>query len=121
MLTTVIAAIDAYARSLPAAIQVLRGAEQETGTRAQYVGSTLILAVLAVVALFTMMREFTAFLDFVTSATFLVAPLLALLNYLVVTRCEMPEKARPSPAMKVLSLAGVVVMGALAVMYFALV
>ena len=121
MLTTVIAAIDAYARTLPAAIAVLQGSEQETGTRAQYVGSTLVLAALAILVLFTLMREFTTFLDFVTSATFIVAPLLALLNYLVVTRCEMPEDARPSAAMKALSLTGVVVMGALAVMYFALV
>lgn len=121
MLTTVIAAIDAYARTLPAAIQVLRGAEQETGSRAQYVGSTLVLAALAMVVLFTLMREFTTFLDFVTSATFVVAPLLALLNYLVVTRCEMPDEARPSAAMKALSLTGVAVMGALAVMYFVLV
>ena len=121
MLTTVIAAIDAYARTVPAAIAVLQGSEQETGTRAQYVGSTLVLAALAILVLFTLMREFTTFLDFVTSATFIVAPLLALLNYLVVTRCEMPEDARPSAAMKALSLTGVVVMGALAVMYFALV
>ena len=121
MLTTVIAAIDAYARTVPAAIAVLQGSEQETGTRAQYFGSTLVLAALAILVLFTLMREFTTFLDFVTSATFIVAPLLALLNYLVVTRCEMPEDARPSAAMKALSLTGVVVMGALAVMYFALV
>jgi Mn2+/Fe2+ NRAMP family transporter len=121
MLTTVIAAIDAYARTVPAAIAVLQGSERETGTRTQYVGSTLVLAALAILVLFTLMREFTTFLDFVTSATFIVAPLLALLNYLVVTRCEMPEDARPSAAMKALSLTGVVVMGALAVIYFALV
>jgi hypothetical protein len=50
-----------------------------------------------------------------------VAPLLALLNYLVVTRCELPTDARPSTAIKALSLTGTVVMGALAVMYFVLV
>jgi len=100
---------------------VLRGAEQESGTRRQYALSTLALAGLSIVVLFTAMRAFTTFLDFVTSATFVVAPLLALLNYLVVTRCEMPEDARPSAAIKALSLTGVVVMGALAVMYFVLV
>ncbi|MBX7500179.1 hypothetical protein K3181_01815 [Qipengyuania sp. YG27] len=121
MLTTVIAAIDAYARTLPAAMEVLRGGDNETGTRAEYVASCLVLAALAIVVLFTLMREFTTFLDFVTSATFVVAPLLALLNYLVVTRCAMPEEARPTTAMKALSLTGVAVMGALAVMYFALV
>ena len=121
MLTTVIAAIDAYARTLPAAMEVLRGGDNETGTRAEYVASCLVLAALAMVVLYTLMRDFTTFLDFVTSATFVVAPLLALLNYLVVTRCAMPEDARPGIAMKALSLTGVAVMGALAVMYFVLV
>lgn len=121
MLTTVIAAIDAYARVLPAAAAVLRGAGDETGTRGQYVVSCLVLATAAIVVLFTLLREFTTFLDFATSATFVVAPVLALLNYLVVTRCAMPDAARPGPAMRALSLTGVAVMGTLTVMYFVLI
>ena len=54
------------------------------------------------------------------SATFVVSLLLAGLN-LIVTRCRMPADARPNAAIKALSLMGVVVIGALAVMYFVLV
>ncbi|MEC7421553.1 MAG: hypothetical protein VX648_04085, partial [Pseudomonadota bacterium] len=61
------------------------------------------------------------FLVFVPRASLVGAPLLALLNYRVVTRWEMPDAARPRAAIKALSLTGVVVMGALAVMYFVLV
>ena len=66
------------------------------------------------------MSEFTVFLDFVTSATFVVAPLIATLNYLVVTRCDLPEAARPSPLVRTWAVAAIVVMTALAAMFFVL-
>ncbi len=121
MLTTVIAAVDGYCRTVPAAIAVWYGRPDESPAPREYAISCVVLVGLAILALFTLMREFTVFLDFVTSATFVVAPLVALLNYLVVTRCEMPDEARPGTAMKMLCLAAITVMGALAVMYFALV
>tara|TARA_R110000751_G_scaffold2018_18_gene10485 strand:+ start:271169 stop:271519 length:351 start_codon:yes stop_codon:yes gene_type:complete len=76
-----------------------------------------VLAALAMVVLFTATHAFTSFLDFATNTTFVVAPLRALLNYLGVTRCELPADARPRAAIKALSLTGIVVMGALAGMY----
>ena len=121
MLTTVIAAVDGYCRTLPVAIAVWQGREDESTTKRAYLWSCVVLVGLAVVALFTLMSEFTVFLDFVTSATFVIAPLLALLNLLVVTRCDLPEDARPSTAMKAICVTAILVMGALAVMYFVLV
>ncbi|MEL1250055.1 hypothetical protein [Aurantiacibacter gilvus] len=118
MLTTVIAAVDGYCRTLPVAIAVWQGREGEEVSKRAYLWSCIVLVGLSVVALFTLMSEFTVFLDFVTSATFVVAPLIALLNYLVVTRCDLPDEARPSMAMKAICLTAIAVMGALAVMYF---
>jgi Mn2+/Fe2+ NRAMP family transporter len=120
MLTTVIAAVDAYCRTLPAAVAVWHGNADASGTRRAYVVSCLALVGLAVAALFTLMSEFTVLLDFVTSATFVVAPVIALLNHLVVTRCEMPEEARPSPVVRTWNWLAIAVMAALAMMYFAL-
>lgn len=120
MLTTVIAAIDAYSRTLPAAIAVWHGDADATGTRRAYVASCAVLVGLAIAALFTLMAEFTTLLDFVTSATFVVAPVVALLNHLVVTRCAMPGEARPSPIVRAWNWLAIAVMSALAAMYFAL-
>ena len=120
MLTTVIAAVDAYCRTLPAAFAVWRGDADASGTRRAYVASCAVLVGLAIAALFTLMSEFTVLLDFVTSATFVVAPVIALLNHLVVTRCEMPEEARPSPVVRAWNWLAIAVMTALAMMYFAL-
>ena len=121
MLTTVIAAIDAYCRTLPAAVAVWQHRGDEIGSKRAYFYSCLVLVGLSVLSLFTIMGDFTVFLDFVTSTTFVIAPMLALLNYLVVTRCDMPQEARPSMAIKALCLTGIAVMTALGVMYFVLV
>lgn len=120
MLTTVIAAVDGYCRTLPVAIAVWQGHEGEEVSKRAYLWSCVLLVGLAVVALFTLMSEFTVFLDFVTSATFVVAPLIATLNYLVVTRCDLPEAARPSPLVRTWAVAAIVVMTALAAMFFVL-
>jgi Mn2+/Fe2+ NRAMP family transporter len=120
MLTTVIAAVDAYCRTLPAAIAVWHGDADATGTRRAYVASCVVLVSLAIASLFTLMSEFTVLLDFVISATFVVAPVIALLNHLVVTRCDMPEDARPSPVVRAWNWIAIAVMTTLAVMYFVL-
>jgi Mn2+/Fe2+ NRAMP family transporter len=120
MLTTVIAAVDAYCRTLPAAVAVWHGDADASGTRRAYVASCAVLVGLAIAALFTLMSEFTVLLDFVTSATFVVAPVIALLNHLVVTRCEMPEEARPSPVVRAWNWLAIAVMTALAMMYVVL-
>lgn len=121
MLTTIIAGMDAYCRALPAAFAVWRGNDEGVGTRRAYIVSCVALGALAITVLFKLMSEFTIFLDFVTSATFVVAPVLTLLNYLVVTRCDMPEEARPSKAMKAVCLTAIAVMTALALSYFVLI
>ncbi|WAT18573.1 hypothetical protein OZN62_03045 [Aurantiacibacter sp. MUD11] len=120
MATTVIAAVDAYCRTLPAAIAAWQHRGDEIGTRRAYMLSCFALVGLAILALFTLMSEFTVFLDFVTSATFVVAPLLAFLNYLVVTRCDLPDEARPSSIVRIWALVAITVMAALAAMFFVL-
>lgn len=120
MATTMIAAMDGYARIPPAAVSIWQG-EDEVVSRRGYLATIVGIGALAILALFTLMSEFTVFLDLVISATFIVAPLLALLNLLVVTRCDMPDEARPDQLMRALCIASIVVMGALAVMYFVLV
>ncbi|MXO60046.1 hypothetical protein GRI89_10895 [Altererythrobacter salegens] len=120
MLTTVIAAIDSYARTFAASLEIFAGREDVSYGQREYMLFALVFVGIAVVALFTMMQDLTSFLDFVTSASFVIAPLVALLNHLVVTRCEMPEADRPSAAVRGVNVVAIVVMTALAAMYFRL-
>ncbi|MGQ7829051.1 hypothetical protein [Altererythrobacter sp. Z27] len=121
MLTTVIAGIDAYARTFAASLAVLGGREDISYTKGEYTSFCLFFVAVAILALFTLLSDLTGFLDFVTSASFVIAPGVALLNHLVVTRCEMPEEARPTRVARLHNATAIVVMGALAVMYFVLI
>ena len=75
---------------------------------------------LAIVALFILLSDFSVFIDFVTSASFLIAPVVALLNHLVVTRCTMPDGARPARWIRLLSGAAIIIMTLLALAYLLL-
>lgn len=120
MLTTAIAATDAYGRTYAAGWDELAGSGDGRRFRASYIGFTLTWIGLAIVALFTLLSDFATFIDLVTSASFLIAPVIALLNHLVVTRCTMPDEARPGPAIRWLSLTAIVAMAGIAAMYLVL-
>ncbi len=120
MATTVIAAIDAYARIYSSAMSVFAGREDDCGQRQDYIGFALLFMAMGLMVLFTVMSDFATFLDFTTSAAFVIAPVVALLNHLVVTRCDLPDEARPGPVAKGINLAAILVMSGLAVMYFVL-
>lgn len=120
MATTMIASFDGVARGLGAVQQEFVG---NVGGRASPVGYFIFLSIAAALTILFIvffMQSFSAFIDLVTSIYFIVAPAIALMNHLVVTRCEMPEGTRPSAAIRALSLLGVLVMTAMAVMFFAL-
>ena len=121
MLTTVIAGVDAYARTYAASYSILTGRDDVSYSRAEYTVFCLLFLAVAFLTIFTLLSDLTTFLDFVTSASFVIAPGIALLNHLVVTRCDLPEEARPSAAARVHNGLAIVIMSALAVCYFVLI
>ncbi len=121
MLTAVIAGIDAYARVFGASLAIFQGRADMSYTRREYAGFCILFIAIALVVVFTLLSDLTTFLDVVTSASFVIAPLVALLNHLVMTRCEMPDEARPSAFALVHNGIAIVVMAALAIVYFVLV
>ncbi|MCR9180249.1 MAG: hypothetical protein NXH71_08465 [Erythrobacteraceae bacterium] len=120
MLTTVIAGIDAYSRTFAAARAILTGRDDVSYRRGEYAFFALLFVAIAVAAIFTLLTDLTGFLDLVTTASFVIAPGVALLNHLVVTRCEMPEAARPSATSRLQSWLAITTMTGLAIAYFVL-
>ena len=120
MATTMVTAFDGAARGLGAVHQEFQGNIGGRASTTGYIVFLLILAVLTVGFILLVMESFADFIDLVTSIYFVVAPALAFMNHLVVTRCEMPEGSRPSRTMRMLSLTGVVVMTLMAVLFFVL-
>ncbi|MEP5939181.1 MAG: hypothetical protein ABJ239_12720 [Erythrobacter sp.] len=120
MATTMIAAFDGGARILGAMHQEYLGNVGGRTSAKGYFVFLLISAVLAVAFLAFAMRSFSAFIDLVTSISFITGAAFALMNHLVMTRCDMPEDARPSRGIKALSMTGIVIMWAMAIMFFVL-
>jgi Mn2+/Fe2+ NRAMP family transporter len=120
MATTVLAALDIGGRNAASTWQEITGQESETVFQRAYriTIPAMVVATAAVLYLFT--STFTALLDLATSAAFVAAPVIAVLNHLVVTRCDMPEGSRPSRAMRGLNIAAIIVMTSLAAAYFLL-
>ncbi|MGP1353832.1 MAG: NRAMP family divalent metal transporter [Parasphingopyxis sp.] len=120
MASTVIAATDAYARSFAEAYADRKPGDDTSRFRTAYIAAILTEVGLAVAALYLLLSDFSIFIDFVTSASFLIAPIIALLNHLVVTRCAMPDGARPGSPIRLLNIAAIAITTLLALAYLVL-
>ena len=120
MTTTVLAALDIGARNVASTWQQVADIHTETVFKRVYRTTLPVMIALTATVLYLFTSSFTAMLDLATSAVFLGAPIVATFNHLVVTRGTMPDEARPSPAIRALSLIAIFVMTSLAVAYFAL-
>lgn len=120
MATTVIGAVDAYVRTFAVAFAGPEPADEGEGNRRLYLFFVALFTALAALTLFTLLRNFQTFLDLVTSATFVIAPIVALFNHLVVTRCAMPESARPGTFIRAWNWIAIGLMAGLAAMFLIL-
>jgi len=120
MATTMIASFDGGARALGAMHQEYLGNVGGRTSNKGYFVFLMISAAMSILFLFAAMRSFSAFIDLVTSISFIAGAAFALMNHLVMTRCEMPESARPKRGIRLLSLSGIVIMSAMAIMFFVL-
>lgn len=120
MASTVIAATDAYARSFAEAYADRQHGGDTSRFRIAYLTAILAEVGLAIGALYVLLSDFGIFIDFVTSASFLIAPVIALLNHLVVTRCAMADEARPGPGIRLLNIIAIAITTLLALAYLAL-
>lgn len=118
--STVLVGYDAYSRTLTSAYGVVtdRNDPDHLARVRPYVVVGLLLLAYGAVTL--LLEDFGAFVDLATSLAFIAGPVVAVLNHLVITRCELPEDARPGPIVRWLSIAAIVVMTSLAVSYLLL-
>lgn len=120
MLTTLLAALDIGARHIATTWQQTIGKSGEEAFNQTYRIAIPLLVASAGLVLFAFTSSFTVMLDLATSAAFVGAPIIAVLNHLVVARCAMPEEGRPSRAIKSLNIVAIAIMTALAIAYFIL-
>jgi Mn2+/Fe2+ NRAMP family transporter len=109
MFSTTLTCLDAFPRILRKTTQLMfPSVSQDEGNHLLYWVWILVTAVGALVILRYFMQNMRGMVDFATTLSFLTAPALALINYLVVTGKTMPSDARPGAFLRTLSVAGIV-------------
>lgn len=110
MMSTTLAVADAYPRALRAVLEL--GAADAGGHgrkhRARYLAGMALtmLGAWLIIALFG--RHFTLLIDFTTTVAFLTAPIIAWLNFKLLTGPHTPAEARPGPVLYWTAWAGLV-------------
>jgi len=122
MFTTLMTVLDGMPRMQAAAITTLLEPDGRVKRRLDgtplFVAMLVLLSGAAILVLLLFMRRFTDFIDFVTTVAFLVAPLFAILNHVVMFRAEVPPALRPGAFMRLWSLAGIVFLSGVTLVYF---
>jgi mannose/fructose/N-acetylgalactosamine-specific phosphotransferase system component IIC len=119
MLSTVIAVIDAFPRVYADVLRRLFGIDPARGQQL-YLGMLAVQALIAFLILGLLFRSFGVYIDFATTAGFVSAPAIAILNHRVMTSPSMPSDQRPSAALRAWSASGAAVLtvASLGYLYF---
>lgn len=121
MFSTTLTCLDAFPRVLTPTTQLLTDSFKEKAQEKRLYWFWISLVVLGAIGLLLYLHlaqePMAALISFITILSFLLAPVIALFNYLVVTGKEMPEAHRPGMFMRILSLAGMVFLVGFCVFY----
>lgn len=124
MFSTVLTVVDGFPRAIAVLFARLKGPENPTrfelNERAQKRAYWVALAVLCAGALLViakMISSLKALVDVATTASFLTAPILSLLNHRAVLGAEVDPSSRPRPWLIKASILGIVAQGVFALYY----
>lgn len=77
----------------------------------------VIISLISLGVLYFLGDQFTLMVDLATTLSFLTAPVLAYINYRLVTAAHMPDDCRPKPWLKWLSWSGMIFLTGFALLY----
>ncbi len=111
MFGTIIAVFDGYSRSMKRTIELLFTQNENIEgikSRILYIMILLIIATGSLVVIFQFGDNLKALVDFATVLSFVVAPIIAIFNFRLVTGKYLPKLDHPSKIMKITSVLGIV-------------
>ena len=115
MFTTLLAVVDGAPRLQSACLKIFVDSEDDLP---HHTSITVVLSVMGSLVLLFAMSSFTAFIDFVTTTSFVVGPVIALFNHLAMTSDTVPLNHRPSQNMLIWSWLGIAAMTIVTLLYF---
>lgn len=120
MFGTSIAIFDGYSRSLERVMILIRNTEKKTGSYSRshtYNISLIVVGTGAFLIVFLFGGALKSLVDIATSISFIVAPVIAVLNYRLVTSKDIPEADRPGKLMRGLSWMGMLFLTVFTIIY----
>lgn len=118
MFGTCIAVFDGFARSFERTIELLFLPEAENlSTKKAYNLSLAVIGIGAFLIIFLLGKHIKTLVDLATTISFLIAPLIAIVNFRLVTGNQVQKKDQPALWLKALSSTGIVLLSGFA-LYF---
>lgn len=120
MFGTIIAVLDGYSRSLQRTVELIfTKKEQKINTkfRPLYVIFLLVISIGALVIIFQFENNLKELVDFATVLSFLIAPVIAIFNFRLVTGKFLNKDSQPSMLLKILSFAGIIFLSGFAIFF----
>lgn len=118
MFGTCIAVFDGFARSFERTIELLfLPEEQNLSTKRAYNLSLTVIGIGAFLIIFLLGKHIKILVDLATTISFLIAPLIAIVNFSLVTGNQVQKEDQPTLWLKALSWAGIVFLSGFA-LYF---
>ena len=118
MFSTTLTVTDAYPRVSRRMLEVtLPGIFDKKDSNRIYRILLIIISLLSLGVLYFLGDKFTLMIDLATTLSFLTAPVLAYLNYRLVTADHMPDQCKPKPWLRWLSWSGMIFLTGFALLY----
>ncbi|WP_255430820.1 NRAMP family divalent metal transporter [Candidatus Nitrosopumilus sp. SW] len=120
MFGTIIAVLDGYSRSLQRTIELIFTKKEEqirTKFRVLYVIFLLVISIGSLTVIFQFGNSLKELVDFATVLSFVIAPIIAVFNFRLVTGKFLSKESQPSMMLKILSFAGIIFLSGFAIFF----
>ncbi|MCH7966936.1 MAG: divalent metal cation transporter [Thaumarchaeota archaeon] len=120
MFGTIIAVLDGYSRSLKRTVELIfTKKDQKTSPKFNklYIIFLFVISIGALVIVFQFGNNLKELVDFATVLSFLIAPVIAVFNFRLVTGKYLPKESQPSMLLKLLSFAGIIFLSGFAIVF----
>ncbi|MCB9256647.1 MAG: divalent metal cation transporter [Chitinophagales bacterium] len=115
MFSTSIGVLDGYARALNRSLSILGKAPSKERISYSLFLFFTCLGALAVIIFFN--NNFAALVNFATILSFLIAPIIAVLNYKLVISSDLSKAQQPGTFMKIWTYLGIILLSAFSIFY----
>lgn len=115
MFSTTITCLDAYGRVLAKSTSLIKTGDDEDESTYYWWISIVIIGALLLIGAFS--SKMKMMVDLATTLSFLTAPILAILNYKVITSKDIPQEAKLPKWLNILSIIGMIFLSTFAIFY----